>query len=258
MPKFAANLSMLFNEMPFMERFAAAAKAGFKGVEYLFPYAYPAEQLAEQLAQQGLQQVLFNGPPGDWEAGERGLAAVPGREQEFQENFGKAIEYAKVLNCPRIHVMAGIVAEGTDIEEAFDTYLTNLGFAAEQCAAAGLDALIEPINSRDIPGFYLNNSTMATAIIDELQQPNLKLQLDLYHCQIMEGDLAMHLRNLKNYVGHIQIAGVPERHEPDIGEINYPYLFKLIDELAYDVWIGCEYRPRGDTVAGLSWFEGWR
>ncbi|MCB1804125.1 MAG: TIM barrel protein, partial [Candidatus Competibacteraceae bacterium] len=202
MPKFAANLSMLFNEMPFMERFAAAAQAGFKGVEYLFPYAYPAEQLAEQLAQQGLQQVLFNGPPGNWEAGERGLAAVPGREQEFQENFGKAIEYAKVLNCPRIHVMAGIVAEGTDIEEAFDTYLTNLGFAAEQCAAAGLDALIEPINSRDIPGFYLNNSTMATAIIDELQQPNLKLQLDLYHCQIMEGDLAMHLRNLKNYVGH--------------------------------------------------------
>jgi len=258
MPKFAANLSMLFNEVSFIERFGAAAQAGFKGIEYLFPYAFPAEQLAAQLQQHGLQQVLFNVPPGDWEAGERGLAALPGREVEFQDSLGKAIAYAKVLHCPRIHIMAGIVPEDSDIEEAFDTYLANLGFAAEQCAEANLTALIEPINNRDMPGFYLNDSKMATAIIDELELPNLKLQLDLYHCQIMEGDLAMHLRNLKDYVGHIQIAGVPERHEPDSGEINYPYLFNLIDELGYEVWIGCEYRPRADTVAGLAWFQSWK
>ena len=258
MPKFAANLSMLFNDVEFMERFSAAAQAGFKAAEYLFPYAYPADQLVEQLQQNGLQQVLFNAPPGNWDAGDRGMAALPGREAEFQDSIGKAVEYAKALNCPRIHIMAGIVTDETDIEEAFDTYLANLGFAAEQCAGANLTALIEPINSRDMPGFYLNDSKMATAIIDELEQPNLKLQLDLYHCQIMEGDLAMHLKNLKDYVGHIQIAGVPERHEPDVGEINYPYLFKLIDELGYDVWIGCEYRPRGNTAEGLGWFQAWR
>ena len=258
MPKFAANLSMMFNEVPFLERFAAAAQAGFKAVEYLFPYAYPADQIAEQLQQHGLQQVLFNAPPGNWDAGDRGIAALTGREAEFQDSIGQAIDYAKALNCPRVHVMAGIVAEGSDIEEAFDTYLANLGFAAEQCAEAGLLTLIEPINSRDMPGFYLNDSKMATAIIDELELTNLKLQLDLYHCQIMEGDLAMHLKNLKDYVGHIQIAGVPERHEPDIGEINYPYLFRLIDELGYDVWVGCEYRPRGNTTDGLDWFQAWK
>ena len=264
MPRFAANLSMLYNDVDFLDRFAAAARDGFKAVEYLFPYAYPAQELAARLQANGLQQVLFNAPPGNWDAGERGLACLPGREAEFREGIAKAIDYAKALQCPRIHVMAGLVPQGVDAATVRATYISNLRYAAEQAAPHGIQILLEPINGRDMPGFFLSRQDQAHALIAEIGAANVKVQMDLYHCQIVEGDLAMKVRQYlpTGNVGHFQIAGVPERHEPDVGEINYTYLFKLLDQLGYDGWIGCEYCPaRGGTAHatsdGLGWLKPW-
>jgi 2-dehydrotetronate isomerase len=256
MPKFAANLSMLYTEHAFLDRFAAAARDGFKAVEYLFPYEYPAADIAARLKEHGLQQVLFNAPPGDWAAGERGTACLPGRDAEFREGVGRAIEYARALGCPRIHLMAGLAPDGADRALLRKTYLANLAWAAAQ--AKDIHFLMEPINTRDIPRFFLNRQDDAHAAVLEVGAPNLKVQMDLYHCQIVEGDLA---KKIEMYlptgrVSHLQIAGVPERQEPDIGEINHPYLFALIDRLGYDGWVGCEYRPKGSTSAGLGWMKG--
>jgi hydroxypyruvate isomerase len=260
MPQFAANLSMLYPELAFMDRFAAAASDSFKAVEYLFPYAFEANDIAAQLRQHSLQQVLFNAPPGNWDAGERGLACLPGRETEFQTGVDQALRYAAGLNCPRIHVMAGLVPAGSAREALAPTYIANLRWAAQRAAGQGVDVLIEPINTRDIPGFYLNRQDQAHAVLDEVNEPNLKVQMDLYHCQIVEGDVSMKLRQYLpgGRVGHIQIASVPQRHEPDLGELNYAYLFSVLDELGYSGWVGCEYRPArgavsGGTSAGLGW-----
>lgn len=260
MPRFAANLSTMYTEHSFLDRFAAAARDGFAAVEYLFPYDYPASALAVLLKQHGLQQVLFNTPPGDWSAGERGTAALPGRESEFREGFLRALEYARALNCPRIHAMAGIVPPGADRARMRATYVANLAWAAAQAHPQGIQVLIEAIAPRNMPGYFLNLQEEAHAIAAETSKPNLKVQMDLFHCQVAEGDLAIKLRKYlqnpaQSRVGHFQIAGVPERHEPDSGEVNYEYLFDLIDELGYEGWIGCEYTPKAGTSDGLDWLR---
>ncbi len=259
MPRFAANLSMLYTEHAFLDRFAAAAADGFDAVEYLFPYAWPAAQLSAHLRAHGLRQVLFNAPPGDWDAGERGIACLPGRTDEFRRGFlDQALPYAQALHCPRIHVMAGLVPPGTATEGLRAIYLSNLAWAARLAAREGVEVLIEPINQRDMPGYYLTHQAQAHAIVQEVGEPNLKVQMDLYHCQITEGDVAMKLRTYlaAGRVGHLQIAGVPERHEPDRGELHHAYLFELLDELGWTEPIGCEYRPRAGTSAGLGWRPG--
>jgi hydroxypyruvate isomerase len=255
LPKFAANLSMMFNEVPFLERFAAAADAGFKGVEYLFPYDYPADVLAELLHKHELENVLFNLPPGNWGSGERGITCLPGREVEFQAGVETALAYALRLKSVRVHAMAGIAPADADPVALQATYVANLKFAAEQFAKHGITLLIEAINTRDMPGFYLNTQAQSFATLAAVHAPNLKMQMDCYHMQIMEGDLAVKLRKYAAQCGHIQVAGVPERHEPDTGEIRYSYIYDLLDEIGYDGWIGCEYRPAGKTVDGLGWFE---
>ena len=266
MPRFAANLTLLYNEHDFPDRFAAAAADGFKGVEFLFPYAHRATDLADRLHAHGLQQVLFNAPPGDWDAGERGLACLPGREAEFRDGFAMALEYARVLDCPRIHVMAGLAPEGASRAALQATYEANLSWAAQQAQAEGRNVLIEPINTRDIPGYFLNRQDEAHRIVQAIGAPNLQVQFDLYHCQIVEGDVATKLRQYlpTGRVGHIQIAGVPMRHEPDLGELNYVYLFDVLDEVTascnWPGWVGCEYRPTrgtvpGATSAGLGWMK---
>ena len=253
MPKFAANLTMLFNEVEFPDRFEAAATAGFKGVEYLFPYAYPKEQLAEKLARHGLVQVLHNLPAGDWAKGERGIACLPQRIGEFQDGVGKAIDYARALGCKQVNCLAGIAPAGVGAEKLRETFVANLKFGADRLKAAGIRLLIEPCNTRDIPGFYLKRSDQALAIIDEVGSDNLWLQYDIYHMQIMEGDLASTIeRNFKR-IPHLQLADNPGRHEPGTGEINYPFLFRFIDKLGYQGWIGCEYKPAGATTGGLGW-----
>jgi hydroxypyruvate isomerase len=262
MLRFAANLSFQYQELPFLERFEAAAADGFEGVEYLFPYDYPAAQLAEQLSQHGLKQVLFNAPPGNWNAGERGIAALPGREAEFRASFEAASEYAQVLGCHRVHVMAGILPKGGERNVYWRIYRDNLGWATGAAAQIGVEVLIEPINTRNMPGYLLNHQDEAHALIAEIGAPNLKVQMDLYHCQIMDGDVAMRLRDAipgkTPSIGHLQIASVPDRHEPDEGELNYPYLFNVLDELGYDGWIGCEYHPRAGTRAGLRWLRSYQ
>ncbi len=251
MTKLAANLSMMFNEVPFLDRFGAAAACGFKGVEYLFPYDFPAEAIAEQLQSHGLTQALFNLPPGDWDAGERGLAALQGREADFDAALEKALSYAKVLNCPRVHCMAGMRQHGATTE----TYVANLKRAAARAALDGVTLCIEPINQRDIPGYFLATTDQAMAVIEAVDAENVRLQFDLYHCQISEGDLAKRAAALIGAVEHVQIAGNPDRHEPDLGEVNYPYLLKVLEELGYRGWIGCEYRPAGRTQDGLAWAQ---
>ncbi len=274
MPQFAANLSMMYTEVPFLDRFEAAAKDGFKAVEYLFPYAIDASELSARLAANRLQQVLFNAPPGGtdresiakaWDIdGSRGTACIPGREAEFKAGIALALTYAEALNCPRIHLMAGLIPEGLAREDVQATYISNLRWAAVEAAKAGLDVLMEPINTRDIPRFFLNRQDHAHEIIGLVGAPNLKVQMDLYHCQIVEGDVAMKIRKYlpTGHVGHFQIAGVPERHEPDIGELNFDYLFKVIDEVSqqsgWSGWVGCEYRPKSGgqpngTSSGLGW-----
>jgi hydroxypyruvate isomerase len=256
MPKFAANLTMMFNEVPFLERFGAAAQAGFKAVEFLFPYEHAADEIAARLKTHQLQNVLFNLPPGDWAAGERGIAALPGREDEFRAGVDRAIHYAKALGTPCLHAMAGVLPEGADTGVHRATFIENLRYAAAHTGSHGITLLIEPINNRDMPRYFLNTQADAHAIREEAGVPNLKVQMDFYHVQIMEGDIAAKARKYLAHVGHIQIAGVPDRHEPDNGEINYPYLFRLLDQLGYAGWIGCEYRPASGTAEGLGWLKG--
>lgn len=255
MPKFAANLTMMFNEIPFPQRFAAAAKAGFAAVEFLFPYDYPPAEVARWLQEAGLKNALFNMPPGDWAAGERGVASLPGREEEFRAGVARAIEYARALGTPSIHAMAGLLPSGADRKRHREVFVANLRHAAKVLAGEGLTLLIEPINSRDIPGYFLNTQAEAHAIREEVDQPNLKVQMDFYHAQIVEGDLSVTLRKHIAHVGHVQIASVPDRHEPDEGEIDYRHIFRLLDELGYPGWVGCEYRPRGRTEDGLGWLK---
>ena len=276
MPQFAANLSMMYTEVPFLERFEAAARDGFKAVEYLFPYAYEAQELAARLAGNGLQQVLFNAPPGGteresitkaWDVnGDRGTACIPGREDEFKKGVSVAIAYAHVLNSPRIHLMAGLIPSDLMQQDVQATYVGNLRWAASEAQKAGLDVLIEPINTRVIPRFFLNRQDHAHEIIALVGASNLKVQMDIYHCQIVEGDVATKIRKYlpTGRVGHFQIAGVPQRHEPDIGELNVNYLFSIIDEVSQECnwrgWVGCEYRPKlggqpNGTSAGLGWLR---
>lgn len=264
MPRFAANLSVLYSELPFLDRFEAAAKDGFSAIEYLFPYAWRPEELATRLSDNALQQVLFNAPPGDQNSGERGLACLPGFEAEFRVSINQALRYAQALKCPRVHVMAGLLPAGSERAAHYLTYVNNLRWAAQEAARQGVEVLIEPINTRDMPCYFLNRQDQAHEVVAAVGAANLKVQMDLYHCQIVEGDVAMKLRKYlpSGNVGHIQIAGVPERHEPDTGELNYRYLFKLLDELAYTGWVGCEYRPQagahpGGTSAGLTWLKPW-
>lgn len=260
MPRFAANLSFLYPDLPFLDRFAAAAADGFEGVEYLFPYEHPLEEIAQRLRRHGLQQVLFNTAQGRWEAGERGIAALPGREAEFRSALTHALDVAQRLGCTRVHVMAGLVPSGAERAALRATYVDNLRWAAAEAGRAGCRLLIEPINGRDMPGYFLTRQDDAHAVVAEVGSAHLAVQMDLYHCQIVEGDLAAKLRHWLpgGQVGHLQIAGVPDRHEPDEGELNYPYLFELVDALGYDGWVGCEYRPRAGTSQGLGWLRRWR
>jgi hydroxypyruvate isomerase len=251
MPKLAANLSMMFNEVPFLDRFAAASAAGFKGVEYLFPYDHEPRAVAEKLTAAGLTQALFNMPPGDWNAGERGIASLPGREAEFAAGVDRALTYAEALSCPLVHPMAGFGAAAD--ARAVETYVANIRSAADKFAAAGRRIVLEPINHRDMPGYFLNTTAQAAALIEQIDRPNVALQLDLYHAQISEGDLEKKIRALQPLTAHVQIAGNPARHEPNVGEVDYDYLLGVLDEIGYAGWIGCEYRPAGDTVAGLGW-----
>jgi len=255
MPKFAANLTMLWNELEFTERFAAAARAGFRGVEYLFPYPYAKERLAEELAKHKLQQVLHNLPAGDWAAGERGIACHPERRGEFQEGVGRAIEYAQALGCKQLNCLAGIAPQGVSIDQVRKTFVDNLAFAAKPLADAGIRLLIEPINTRDIPGFFLNGTKQALSIMDDVGSANVFLQYDVYHMQIMEGDLAPTIQRHLARIPHLQIADNPGRNEPGTGEINYPFLFQFLDNLGYEGWIGCEYKPKGGTSEGLVWIK---
>ena len=253
MPKFAANLSMLFSETDFLDRFAPAAVAGFKGVEYLFPYAYAAADIAQRLKDNGLTQVLLNLPAGDWDAGDRGIACIPNRTDEFRQGVDKAIEYADALGCDQLNCLAGVAPAGASEAELREAFVGNLRHAAGKLQAAGIRLLIEPINVFDIPGFYLNHTNQALDIIAEVASDNLFLQYDIYHMQRMEGEIAATIeRNLPS-IAHMQLADNPGRHEPGTGEINYQFLFRHIDRIGYDGWIGCEYKPAGDTAAGLGW-----
>lgn len=253
MPKFAANLTMLFTELPFMQRFEAAARAGFQAVEYLFPYAFGKEELAAALRANRLQQVLHNLPAGDWEAGERGIACHPGRVAEFRAGVADAIAYATALQCPQLNCLAGKLPAGTRVQDAHATLVDNLRFAARELARAGLELRVEPVNSFDIPGFLLTRTDQALALMDEVDAGNLKLQYDIYHAQRMEGELANTLTRHLARIGHIQLADTPGRGEPGTGEIHYAWLLRHIDALGYTGWIGCEYKPRAATLEGLGW-----
>ena len=252
MPTLCANLTLLFNEYPFMERFAAAAKAGFKGVEYLFPYDYSKEALAEALAKHKLVQVLHNLPAGNWASGERGIACHPSRVGEFQDGVGLAIAYARALGCKQLNCLAGICPDAPEDRQRA-AFVANLKFAALKLKEAGIKLLIEPINTIDIPGFYLTGSKQAVEIITEVGSDNLFLQYDIYHMQVMEGDLARTIESRLPVIAHMQLADNPGRNEPGTGEINYPFLLAHIDRIGYQGWIGCEYKPRAATEAGLGW-----
>ena len=253
MPKLAANLSMMFNEVPFLDRFDAAAKAGFTAVEFLFPYEWPAAELKRRLAANGLTQALFNMPPGDWANGERGLASLPGRVQEFRDNVAKALDYAEILDCKLVHCMAGIPPAGTHPVTAAALFASNVAWAAEQAHKAGRRLALEPINHRDMPGYHLNTMAQGAAVVDALGIDRVGLQFDIYHCQTTEGDVTKRMEALFGRIVHMQIADVPARNEPGTGEIGWGFVLRRIDELGYTGWVGCEYRPKGDTVAGLAW-----
>ncbi len=254
MPKFAANLSMLFNELEFMDRFAAASKVGFTGVEYLFPYGYPLAELCARLTQSGLTQVLHNLPPGDWQAGERGIACLPDRRDEFRQSVELGLQYATGLCCQQVNCLAGIRPVNVDEVHAWDTLLENLDYAAQQFAAHELTLTIEAINSRvDMPGFLIDNSAKAMQVIETLNRPNLKFQYDLYHMQIMEGNLISTIEDLLPSIGHIQFADNPGRHQPGTGEINFDFVFAQLDRMGYSGWVSAEYRPLGGTETSLGW-----
>ena len=258
MVQLAANLSMLFNEIDFLDRFEAAAKAGFQGVEYLFPYAFEKQDITERLKANGLKQVLFNTPAGDWDAGERGLACDPSRIDDFRDGVLLAIDYAKTLECDQLHCLAGISPQGSDPADIHRTYVENLRFASAEMAGAGIKCHIEMVNTRDIPGFFLHRSAQAEEILAEIGSDNLYLQYDIYHMQIMEGDLAPTIERLLPKIGHMQLADTPGRHEPGTGEINYPFLFTHLDRIGYQGWVGCEYIPSTTTLEGLGWFEPYK
>jgi hydroxypyruvate isomerase len=253
MPRLSANLSWLFTEVPFLERFGEAARAGFRAVEFAFAYEIPERTIADRLAEHGLECVLINAPPGDYAAGERGIAALPGREQEFAASFSTALRYAAALRCPRIHVMAGLVPDDAQRPEATATFIANLRSACDAAGAQGVTVLIEALNPRDVPNYLFSTVSEAHALRTAVGAPNIKTQMDFYHTQVVEGDLATKLERWLPHIGHIQIAGAPGRHEPDIGEINYAWLLRRVDELGYDGWVGCEYRPLATTAAGLAW-----
>jgi hydroxypyruvate isomerase len=255
MPKFAANLTMLFNEVGFMDRFAAAAKAGFEGVEYLFPYDYPKEELVEALDKNRLTQVLHNLPPGDWAKGERGIACLPGREREFKQGVEKGISYAKALKCPQLNCLVGLTPSGADAETVRATLVDNLRFAARTLEKEGIRLLVEAINTYDMPGFHLSRSGETLALFDEVGEKNLWLQYDIYHMQRMEGELAATMAKQLSRIAHVQLADNPGRNEPGTGEINYPFLFQHLDRIGYSGWIGCEYKPRSTTEEGLGWVK---
>jgi hydroxypyruvate isomerase len=255
MPKFAANLTMLFNEVPFLDRFAAAAEAGFDAVEFLFPYPYKAAELAERLNAHDLKLVLHNLPAGNWEAGERGIACLPDRKGEFKEGVGRAIEYARALRVPQLNCLVGIPAAGVDRDTALATIVENLCYAAGELKREGIRLLVEPCNSYDIPGFALNRSAEALGVIEQVGSDNLFLQYDIYHMQRMEGELAATLKKQFAKIAHIQLADNPGRNEPGTGEIHYPFLFDLLDSLGYEGYIGCEYKPKAATVDGLGWLR---
>ncbi|MBV8232490.1 MAG: hydroxypyruvate isomerase [Planctomycetaceae bacterium] len=253
MPRFSANLSLLFTEIGFLDRFAAAAEAGFEGAEFMFPYGYDKGHLADLLHEHGLTLVLHNLPAGDWAAGDRGIACLPDRVGEFRAGVEEGVAYATALGCPRLNCLGGIVPPDVDAARARDTLIANLAYAAERLAEAGIELLVEPVNTRDIPGFFPSRTAQVREIFDVVGAGNLRLQLDLYHTQVMEGDLAHTIETLLPIIGHLQVADNPGRHEPGTGEINFGFLFKLIDDLGYDGWIGCEYRPKADTSSGLGW-----
>ena len=254
MPKFAANLSFLFADAPFPERFRRAAAAGFTGVEYLFPYDWPARDVAGWLRDAGVEQVLFNLPPGDWAAGDRGLACLPQRQGEFAESVEQALDYALLLDCRRLHCMAGLRPAGVCEAELEATYIANLRHAADRLATVGATVMIEPINSRiDMPGYWLDSIDKGFRLLEAVDRSNVKLQYDIYHGQIIAGDLARTLEGNIDRIGHIQIADNPGRHEPGTGEINYPFLVDLLDRVGYGGWVGCEYKPLTTTEAGLGW-----
>ncbi|MBI2771190.1 MAG: hydroxypyruvate isomerase [Burkholderiales bacterium] len=259
MLRFAANLTMMFNEVPFLDRFELAARAGFKAVEFLFPYAHPAAEIRQLLDANGLQLVLHNLPAGDWDAGERGIACHPERVEEFRAGVAKALVYAKALGVGQLNCLAGKVspanASGALDPRVRQTLVANLRHAAAQLGDAGLRLLIEPINTFDIPGFYLNRTEQAIALLDEVGAANAFVQYDIYHAQRMEGELAATMSKHLARIGHIQLADNPGRNEPGTGEINYPFLFAHLDRIGYEGWIGCEYKPAADTVAGLGWFS---
>jgi len=254
MPKFSANLWYLFPELDLMDRFEAANSAGFKGVEFHFPYQWPVAELAQKLSQHELMQVQINAPPGDWDAGERGLAALPGREGEFRESVATAIAYAKALNCSLVHVMAGVFPDLSSKQQAMDTFVENLHFAATACAEEGICVLIEPLNPIDVPGYMIGDTLEARAVIDSVGHANLFLQYDLYHAAMNSENMQAAICDNLDVIGHMQVAGVPGRHEPDSRcDLDYVSLFKAIDDMGYDGWIGCEYNPRAGTLEGLAW-----
>ena len=253
MPRLAANLSMLFNEVPFLDRFEAAARAGFEAVEFLFPYEYEAAELRARLDGNGLRLVLHNLPPGDWSKGERGIGCHPDRVAEFRAGVERAIGFATALGCPQVNCLAGIAPAGVTDGQLRETLIANLRYAAERLKGAGIRLLIEPINFHDIPGFYLNRSRQALDLIDEVGSDNLRLQYDVYHMQRMEGELANTIKANLDRIAHLQLADNPGRNEPGTGEINYRFLFGWLDAIGYDGWVGCEYRPKTTTEAGLGW-----
>ena len=255
MPKFAANLTMLFNESPFMERFEKAAKSGFQAVEFLFPYAFPAEEIKQKLDQNKLQLVLHNLPAGDWDAGERGIACLPNRVSEFRVGVAKAIDYAKVLGVKQLNCLAGKVPDSVALNEIHKTFVENLRYAASELKKENIRLLIEPINIFDIPGFYLSRTQQALEILNEVGSDNLYIQYDIYHAQRMEGEISKSIEINLSKISHIQLADNPGRNEPGTGEINYAYLFKFIDRIGYKGWIGCEYKPAANTEAGLGWIK---
>jgi hydroxypyruvate isomerase len=258
MPRFAANLTMLFNELPFLDRFEAAAKAGFTGVEYLFPYDFAPDVLAAKLKEHRLTQVLHNLPAGDWAKGERGIAIFPDRVDEFRAGVNKAIRYATALGCKQLNCLAGIQPAGADPEASEATLIANLAYAAAKLKVAGIMLLIEPINTIDIPGFYLTTTQQALDLVKAVGSDNLFVQYDIYHMQIMEGDLARTMAANLAQIPHIQLADNPGRNEPGTGEINYPFLYAHLDRIGYCGWIGCEYKPKTTTEAGLGWFSAVR
>lgn len=254
MAKFAANLTMLFTEVPFMQRFSKASQAGFKAVEFLFPYDYTANELAEELDKYGLEQALFNMPPGDWDAGERGMAALPTREAEFRANATIALEYALALGCKKVHAMSGLIDPSYSYKQHLDSFVENIRFAADLFAEHGIGVLIEPLNDRDVPNYFVAHQRDAVELVKKIDRPNVSVQLDLYHAQIMDGNLSRLIEEIAPYINHVQIASVPDRHEPSEGELNYSHLFNVLDKVGYDGWIGCEYNPRYSTLEGLNWF----